>query len=249
MALNLVREHGAPPIVCFTQMMLLVQNVSFVSYCHGIHKPGPKYSVTVAVCPLQFWPLERFSGDLFCFGQCAKLCLAKALSSHKVFRLSAHSYEGHMSTKDVLMWVDSGQRSASLQNNLMHGPFALLLGPLDGRILRTVSPPSSWENRISSSPNLLLFLWEWYWKPWKQCLFTFYMQSYHLYINHILGCDFFSYFITTDINNIPNIFCNVYLILKICIFFLSLFLGQNSLFFFSISSYFHSDICYSMNAI
>ena len=70
----------------------------------------------------------------------------------------------------------------------------------------------------------------------------------HLYINHLLGCGFFSYFVTTDINDIPNIFCDVYLILKVCIFFLSLFLGQN-LFFSSISSHFHSDICYSMNAI
>lgn len=130
----------------------------------------------------------------------------------------------------ILMWVDSGQQGAALQNNLMHGPFTLLVGPLDGRLLRIVSPPSSWENQIWSFPNLLLFLWGWYWKAGKQCLFILYMQSYHLYINHILGCDFFSYFVTTDINDIPNIFCDVYLILKVCIFFLSLFLGQNSFF-------------------
>ena len=121
------------------------------------HKSGPKYSVTVAICPLQFWPLKRFSSDLFCFGQWAKFCLAKALSLYKVFRFSAILMKSIWAP--ILIWVDSGQQGAALQNNLMHGPFTLLLGPLDGRILRIVSPPSSWESKISSFPNLLLFLW------------------------------------------------------------------------------------------
>lgn len=165
------------------------------------------------------------------------------------FRLSAHSlwraYE-----HQGCFWCEWTQASAArLQNNLMHGPFTLLFGPLDGRILRTVSPPSSWENQISSSPNPALVFMGVVLKALETMfIYILYAVISFIHKSHIRMW-FFSYFVTPDINDIPNIFCNVYLILKVCIFLLSLFLGQNSLVFLSISSYFHSDICYSMNAI